>query len=86
MNKREIVHVIRSLSFSDYFEFLEWLYGNGYEIVKAESPKSARATKLKSKFMEEWEAILDNAIENRHPDIRMVRDLATLIDKHKADK
>ena len=94
MNKEETKKTIEQQirddrSFDGHFNMIDWLYSNGYQIVKLKVTTESIGTleiNPKSKFMEEWEAILDNAIENRHPDIRMVRDLATLIDKHKADK
>ena len=86
MNKYEIVHVIRSLSFSDYFEFLEWLYGNDYEIIKVEDTTEV---KPKSKFMEEWEkerVYADIFSDDLEKDRWLMSKLINLIDKHKADK
>ena len=68
-------------TFDGHFDFFDWLYDNGYEIIKPDPPKS--------KFMEEWGKLYRKMInEGRsegHP-TEYIMGLAELIDKHKADK
>lgn len=72
----------RGLSFDDYYEFLDWLYNNGFHIVKEyDSPP-------KSKFMEEWSKSIAewNRLYFVANESTKIDKLVELIDKHKEDK
>jgi len=84
MNKKEargyLNREIEYASFVSHGEFFDWLYDNGYEIIKTDPPKS--------KFMEEWGKVGIKPSEyfDGVGIWKAMRELVLLIDKHKADK
>lgn len=85
MNKWQVINLVDSkrLSFDDYYQFLDWLYDNGFHIVKECDEL------VKSKFIEEWEKFTEVVLEGKdaiQKNTVAILELAQLIDKHKADK
>ena len=97
MNKEEAKKTIEQQirddrSFDGHFNMIDWLYDNGYQIVKLKVTTESIGTleiNPKSKFIEEWEkerVCADRFSDDLEKDRWLMNKLIDLIDKHKADK
>ena len=93
--KKTIEQQIRDdRSFDGHFNMIDWLYSNGYQIVKLKVTTESIGTleiNPKSKFMEDARSVLDwldgqDKYINKDRTIHAIGELMRLIDKHKADK